>query len=1152
MAEIYNDNDYTLVSGTSGSDSVYNDVGDNVTINTGAGNDFVYTDFGNHVTINTGAGADFVQNTSGNNVTIDTGAGNDFVYNKLGYNVTINTGAGNDSVYNNIGANVTINTGAGRDLISLDSNSYNNVIIYNDGDGNDIIYGFDDTSTLSIGGGEYSTTQSGKNIIVTVGDGKITLVGAASLDELQIKGKENKSEKNSWSLSGTTAKYGTSSNTLFTINGVKSVNGLSLIGNTVTVSKAALGTSKVTISDGYTLKLGSDVTKPSTNKAAWSLSGTTATYKQTKSAGYTLADNVITYSKASSETAAIIKGVKSMSGFSVSGNVIKLKNSSLNSKVTVSGGYEFDFASDYSKATITGSSSADTIIARGKNILVNGDKGDDTIKIIGSGTVTGGAGSDVFYYKSTGKNVITDYAENDKISLESSTAKVTTSGSDVVFTVDKGGKITVKGGAGKSITYIDTKGREKIYTAQTETNSWKLSGAKATYGTSSKTLVTVSGVTSTDGLDIDGKVVTVSKSSLGTKNVTISGSYTLALGDDVSEPSTKKASWDLDKPTATYKGSYKTAGYKLSSNSKKITYSKATTAKELATITGAKSTSGLTPNGKVIKLKNSNLNKQVTVSGGYEFDFQSDYKTATITGSSKADTITARGSKISVDGGKGNDLIKIIGTGTVKGGDGKDTFFYNSSKANIIIDYDAEDIISIKSGTADVTTEGDDVIFNGKITVKGGANQTITYYDGGGKQTYIAEENPDTEAEIILPKTYTKANYTLKDDIYTLDASNVQRELKIKGNDLSNKIIGSSNNDNTIDGGISADSIYGGNGNDSLFGGKGNDVLDGGKGNDVLKGGDGSDVFIYKDGYGKDTIEDYAAGDDTIKFDSVKISDSDITSSNGNIIFKIGSGSLTVKNVENQEITYIDASNKEKPYNNNTPIVWNGNHKSVTLKSSYSSSDFNQKNYSQYVDKLETIDASAVNHDINIVGNEKANSIIGGSQNDLIDGDAASDTLHGGDGSDTLIGGAGNDVLYGDNGADIFFFSNNDGDDIIADFKEEDKIQVVANKSDVKGVSTNKDGDVIFNLGNLKITLKDGADKYIPLYDNFGKILVEHEQEKLYQLITDEDEFLSDETQLSSIVKNNSVDYLIDSTDTTLNLNTDRNFVPVIAKTNQK
>lgn len=71
---------------------------------------------------------------------------------------------------------------------------------------------------------------------------------------------------------------------------------------------------------------------------------------------------------------------------------------------------------------------------------------------------------------------------------------------------------------------------------KTETNSWKISGTKATYGTSSKTLVTVSGVTSTDGLDIDGKVVTVSKSSLGTKNVTISGGYTLALGNDVSEP----------------------------------------------------------------------------------------------------------------------------------------------------------------------------------------------------------------------------------------------------------------------------------------------------------------------------------------------------------------------------------------------------------------------------------------------------------------------------------------------------------------------------------------------------------------------------------------------------------------------------------------
>ena len=61
MAEIYNDNSNTLLSGTSGDDSIQNggwwndtrhDGGSNVTINTGAGNDYVDSWLGSSVTIN--------------------------------------------------------------------------------------------------------------------------------------------------------------------------------------------------------------------------------------------------------------------------------------------------------------------------------------------------------------------------------------------------------------------------------------------------------------------------------------------------------------------------------------------------------------------------------------------------------------------------------------------------------------------------------------------------------------------------------------------------------------------------------------------------------------------------------------------------------------------------------------------------------------------------------------------------------------------------------------------------------------------------------------------------------------------------------------------------------------------------------------------
>ena len=119
-------------------------------------------------------------------VTINAGAGDDSISNAE-RNVTITGGAGNDDIHNSYGDNVTINAGAGNDFISLSSSAENNVIKYASGDGNDTIYGFNETTTLSIADATYSTKKSGSNVIVTVGKGKITLVNAASLSAVNLE-----------------------------------------------------------------------------------------------------------------------------------------------------------------------------------------------------------------------------------------------------------------------------------------------------------------------------------------------------------------------------------------------------------------------------------------------------------------------------------------------------------------------------------------------------------------------------------------------------------------------------------------------------------------------------------------------------------------------------------------------------------------------------------------------------------------------------------------------------------------------------------------------------------------------------------------------------------------------------------------------------
>ena len=93
-----------------------------------------------------------------------------------------------DDNFTNSGSQVTINSAVGDDTIT---NSGSNVLFqYNSGDGNDLITGFDSTSTLSISGGSYISANIDDDLILNVGEDLITLQGAASLDNVNIIGTE--------------------------------------------------------------------------------------------------------------------------------------------------------------------------------------------------------------------------------------------------------------------------------------------------------------------------------------------------------------------------------------------------------------------------------------------------------------------------------------------------------------------------------------------------------------------------------------------------------------------------------------------------------------------------------------------------------------------------------------------------------------------------------------------------------------------------------------------------------------------------------------------------------------------------------------------------------------------------------------------------
>lgn len=69
-----------------------------------------------------------------------------------------------------------------------------------------------------------------------------------------------------------------------------------------------------------------------------------------------------------------------------------------------------------------------------------------------------------------------------------------------------------------------------------------------------------------------------------------------------------------------------------------------------------------------------------------------------------------------------------------------------------------------------------------------------------------------------------------------------------------------------IDGGNGKDELLGLGGKDLIIGGNGKDLLDGGSDDDELWGDNSKDTFVFKIGYGKDTIFDFESGE-SVKID---------------------------------------------------------------------------------------------------------------------------------------------------------------------------------------------------------------------------------------------------------------------------------------------
>ena len=499
----------------------------------------------------------------------------------------------------------------------------------------------------------------------------------------------------------------------------------------------------------------------------------------------------------------------------------------------------------------------------------------------------------------------------------------------------------------------------------------------------------------------------------------------------------------------------------------------------------------------------------------------------TISGETGDDTLYGGAGNDSIFGGAGKDklygeagndtLYAGAGNNTLTGGAGKDVFVYEGG-SDVIADYKAGDD-KIKLANASITSSslsGSNIVLKtsaGNITVKGGKDKNITVIDKNNSETtqiYGRMNYNANQTAVTLASTFTGTLNTSEyaSTVKRIDASSTSKAIRIYGNAQANTILGGNGGD-TVYGAAGNDSILGNKGKDKLFGDAGNDILIGGLGNDTLTGGAGNDVFVYSNGDGADVIADFTAGTDKISLASGSVSSASLKSSD--MVFKIGSGSLTVKNGKDKEISIDSAI-----YYNN--LIYDSKKTTVTLGSSFSGS----LKASDYDSKTKTINAASVAKAVNITGNSQANSILGGK---------GADTLSGGTGSDTLTGGAGKDV---------FVYANGDGKDVITDYTAgQDKVKITSGSISKTSYTGN---DVVFTIGSGTLTIQNGKGKKITITDSNNKTTTQtysgavSGRSALW--FADDNNFITSAPALDSILQVNSIEYSTEYTPSTMDFST--------------
>ena len=411
-------------------------------------------------------------------------------------------------------------------------------------------------------------------------------------------------------------------------------------------------------------------------------------------------------------------------------------------------------------------------------------------------------------------------------------------------------------------------------------------------------------------------------------------------------------------------------------------------------------------------------------------------------------------------GTQGNDTLSGMRNDAMSGDLGDDTYIVDSDK--------------------DITFER---TYSGTDTVKFDGS----FYSNSVSYNLAANiENLDLSGLNFLHSTPSASNY-LKTHNFVINgnasnniitaSSTCTSAMQIFAGSGADTVYGGSNSDN-IDGGYGCDTLFGNDGNDTLFGGNDLSV-------DSLIGGAGNDTYILRDT--KDIIKDIS-GLNTLKLTSyfaenkIDLTDTHykdlnvetidasavtkalsliteastnttIIGGSGNDVIKSGSGNDSLNGGLGNDYLFAGAgSNVLNGGLGNDTYAIDGSEFSTkiidaggldTIKLLADKNGMFKKDGASLAtfSSIESLDASTIkNTNLNLIGNNVANTITGGAGNDKIVG---------GVGNDTMIGGKGDDVYYSDSSNDSIIEKANKGSDTIkveSNFYSDSKYYTLANE----------------------------------------------------------------------------------------------------------